>query len=447
MTPDTRSFASDNGAWVSAQNADWENTGGTLLRAPRSFAAQAVLSSSPLDADGRYLIDLDPYFWHEWGGGTWNQAWPVNRDSDLPSPNAYELFRDYWVYHDLDHTDGVYFDSINARGGVGAWENFRPEHLAVVDSPLTFSWSSGAAVQVAPQSYSEFLAPIADELHGLGKLIMLNLFHEASRFHAHHADTMGSEVAELVESDVRSRVRRTLAAQKIVSNLLQWNWWNWPDYATYEQMEEFIRGQLFWGFFPAVSSAGGFPVDAAPDRYFLHPELYERDRPLFQRYVPVIRELSAAGWEPVTHATAAPAVQIERFGDFSRGTVLLAVRGADGAAVDAEITLNLEGCGLDADAAPASLTELLAAQPLSFEYTSNPRLAHFNVLLAPGEVGVYEFLPGPRPPADLDGDGDVDFDDLNFLLASYGADAGGDLDDDGDTDFDDLNILLAGYGQ
>ena len=47
---------------------------------------------------------------------------------------------------------------------------------------------------------------------------------------------------------------------------------------------------------------------------------------------------------------------------------------------------------------------------------------------------------------DLDGDGDVDFDDLNILLASYGNDDGGDLDGDGDTDFDDLNILLANYG-
>ena len=48
-----------------------------------------------------------------------------------------------------------------------------------------------------------------------------------------------------------------------------------------------------------------------------------------------------------------------------------------------------------------------------------------------------------RPPlGDLDGDVDVDFDDLNILLAAYGANDSGDLDGDGDTDFDDLNILL-----
>ncbi|MBL0921955.1 MAG: S8 family serine peptidase [Phycisphaerales bacterium] len=52
-------------------------------------------------------------------------------------------------------------------------------------------------------------------------------------------------------------------------------------------------------------------------------------------------------------------------------------------------------------------------------------------------------------PADIDGDGDVDFADLNTLLASYGQ-AGpnlpGDLDGDGDVDFNDLNIMLGAYG-
>ncbi len=50
--------------------------------------------------------------------------------------------------------------------------------------------------------------------------------------------------------------------------------------------------------------------------------------------------------------------------------------------------------------------------------------------------------------ADLDGDGDTDFDDLVLLLADYGctASCSGDVDGDGDTDFNDLVALLGDYG-
>ncbi len=52
----------------------------------------------------------------------------------------------------------------------------------------------------------------------------------------------------------------------------------------------------------------------------------------------------------------------------------------------------------------------------------------------------------PTCPGDLDGDNMVTSNDLNILLAAFGANGDGDLDDDGDTDSADLNILLAAFG-
>lgn len=58
----------------------------------------------------------------------------------------------------------------------------------------------------------------------------------------------------------------------------------------------------------------------------------------------------------------------------------------------------------------------------------------------------------PIVPADLDGDGDVDLQDLAILLAHYGTSSGatyeeGDIDGDGDVDLADLAELLGNYGQ
>ena len=407
-------FNADHDAWVAAVNSNWEDPGPVWLRAPREESAQAIINSLPHDADGRCFIDANVYLWHEWDPNSWSQAWPVNPDPDLESPNTFELYREHWILYELAENDGVYIDSVITTTGVGDWENRRLDHLVWADSPLTFSWGDGGAAQLAPQAQAEFLSTVGAEVHGYGKLMMLNLFPQATRFHAYNADVMGSEVFGLVEDDALSRLRRTLARQRIVSNLLQWGW-DSPVYATYDQMEQFIRGQLFWGFYPAVSSAGGMLNGGAPDRYFLHPGLYERDRPLFQYYVPLIRTLSSAGWEPVTNATATPVAGIERFGDFRRGAVLLTVRGPAATAVQAEITLDLAACGLSNASRLLEAYDLASDQSLTVELLSDPARARFNVELDAGVVGVYQFTPVPCPPGDSDLDGDVDGEDYAAL--------------------------------
>src|SRR5262245_19578749 len=60
-------------------------------------------------------------------------------------------------------------------------------------------------------------------------------------------------------------------------------------------------------------------------------------------------------------------------------------------------------------------------------------------------------IPGENPcPADLDGDGSVNLQDLATLLAHFGASGttpeDGDLDDDDDVDLQDLATLLAAFG-
>ncbi len=69
------------------------------------------------------------------------------------------------------------------------------------------------------------------------------------------------------------------------------------------------------------------------------------------------------------------------------------------------------------------------------------------------DMGAYEFGGSDLPPChgDLDGDRDVDFDDLVVLLGHYGMTGGangadGDMDCDGDVEISDLAELLGVYG-
>lgn len=75
-------------------------------------------------------------------------------------------------------------------------------------------------------------------------------------------------------------------------------------------------------------------------------------------------------------------------------------------------------------------------QPIAWAYESNPETS----IVVP-----------PFCDEDLTFDGTVNSQDLNTLLASFGANAGptgasGDVDGDGDTDSSDLNLLLAKFG-
>lgn len=58
-----------------------------------------------------------------------------------------------------------------------------------------------------------------------------------------------------------------------------------------------------------------FSHNAADSTYWTRPEIYNRDRHLFKKYLPTAQRLAAAGWEPLTGATTDnPRVYLERWG-------------------------------------------------------------------------------------------------------------------------------------
>ena len=67
---------------------------------------------------------------------------------------------------------------------------------------------------------------------------------------------------------------------------------------------------LAYGMYP-----GFFSHNASQGHYFTRPELYDRDRPLFVKYVPLCKAVAEAGWEPITRARSNDErLYVERFG-------------------------------------------------------------------------------------------------------------------------------------
>ena len=82
---------------------------------------------------------------------------------------------------------------------------------------------------------------------------------------------------------------------------------------TYEMSERFMQRALAYGMYP-----GYFSPNAADGHYFSNPKFYERDRPLFKKYMPICKRVGEAGWRPVNRllpVDPATGVLAEQFGD------------------------------------------------------------------------------------------------------------------------------------
>ena len=67
---------------------------------------------------------------------------------------------------------------------------------------------------------------------------------------------------------------------------------------SHELVEKYMKRCLAYGMFPGFFSAQCLGRDTISRG----PELYNRDRPLFKRYVPLCKRVAEAGWEPITRA-------------------------------------------------------------------------------------------------------------------------------------------------
>ena len=206
--------------------------------------------------------------------------------------------------------DGEYLDSL--EGYVTANLNYRREHFAATTVPLTFATDTCRPALFKGLAVYEFTRWFCDDVHRMGKLTFANGVPYRFSFLCPWLDVMGTETdwnpggRYRPSSDAQMCLWRTLSMGKPYLLLMNTRY---DDFGP-ALVEKYFQRSLFFGFYPSM-----FSHNASEAPYWGNPKWYNRDRPLFKKYIPVVKRIAEAGWQPVTSARCDnPAVLVERFG-------------------------------------------------------------------------------------------------------------------------------------
>jgi hypothetical protein len=261
--------------------------------------------------------------------------------------------------------------------------NYRRDHFRTASVPLVFD-REGRPCQLMIFNTWTFERDIAAQMHARGKLLFANAVLSQFSFPAPHLDVLGTEVnwlqrgAYQPDSDAVMNFRRALCRQKPYCLLMN------TDFARFtpELVESYFQRCLFYGVWP-----GFFDEEAASkDPYWASSKKwYERDRPLFKKYIPLLRRLTAAGWQPLTHASCDNAkILVERFGPEANGTVFLTLLNDTADTQSGTVTADVKALGLKQ---PASARELVSGN------AATPSSAGWRITLRPQQAEVLCLRP------------------------------------------------------
>ncbi len=278
--------------------------------------ANVSRSAAMFDADGHpaLLFRNEP-----WANGA---VWSLNPNPYLPaSPNAATA---HWNAQIRDRAygpgvtprlDGEYLDSL--EGYVTAELNFRREHFRWSTVPLTFASDTRQPALFKGLAIHEFTRWISDDVHRVDGLMFANGVPYRFGFLCPWLDVLGTETDWFPGgqfqpgSAAQLSLWRTLSGGKPYLLLLN------TDYSrlSADLVEKYFQRSLAYGFFPSM-----FSHNAAENPYWRNPTWYNRDRAVFKKYMPLIKQVAEAGWQPLTRGRFSdPAIRVERFGPGQNG--------------------------------------------------------------------------------------------------------------------------------
>jgi len=274
--------------------------------------AMALLTSGYHDEQGQFVARLLDTPWCD--GAVWSInsmpgiAGDVTDFQNKWGPSVRERLYGPQKKADLD---GEYIDS--SEGYVTDELDFRRDHFAAAQTSLTFSLKSHKPAIFRGLIVFEYIRAMARDVHGMNKLMMANSTPINLCWLTPLCDVLGTETdwnpsgTWRPMSDSELLYRRALCRGKPYCFLMNTEF----ERFSHEAVEKYMKRSLAYGMFP-----GFFSANASTGHYFARPELYERDRDLFKKYVPLCKLVAEAGWEPMTRAVSGNKnVRLERFGD------------------------------------------------------------------------------------------------------------------------------------
>ncbi len=269
--------------------------------------AQGFLNSAMKSADGTYV---GRFLYTPWCTGV---VWSVNSapglvDGDWKTKQG-DLAKRY--PGTFPHgCDGEYVDS--AELYVTTALDFDRTHFGKMKTPLAFAAGTYKVGIFKGLVAYEYVRTLAERVWPKGRFMFANSTPHNWCWLAPYLDVLGTEAnwnpgSWRPMSDEELLYRRALCGGKPYCFLMNSNF----DKFSYACSEKFMRRSLAYGMFP-----GYFSADASTGHYFSRPDLYERDRPLFKKYMPLCRLVAEAGWRPVNELvkSEAPQLVLEQFG-------------------------------------------------------------------------------------------------------------------------------------
>lgn len=230
--------------------------------------------------------------------------------------------------------------------------NYRRDHFRYADVPLTFD-RNGAVCIYNSFSTFEFLRYLWNLMASQQRYVAGNTVNKLYYYwYAPWLDYPASEVGYSPEPDSVFNFRRAMNPRKSFTVLMVGDSRCMTDNfrkLSRPQVRQYFEQCTFYAIYPGWHDAAEVAGDPkAVQYYWTTPDLYERDRPLYRLYPPIITRLLQAGWQPVTYAySGQPDVFVERYGPGDDGLLYFTVW--NDSLADQPVLLTIEDSHLNVD--------------------------------------------------------------------------------------------------